>query len=84
MALSSLFGANPSDGDVLIVSENRPDGASFALGIFPNPTQVRVREYAEAEALALRWADERCVAVWFTDDGRTFKPAPARSEALSS
>ena len=76
--------AGPAHGD-LIIAKDTAEKKMFTLGVVPGPAQVRFQTHEQAVAAASAWASQRRVAIWFTENGKTFtvvrtkgKPTPSR------
>jgi hypothetical protein len=61
----------PVPGDVL-VAKDLAGGTGYNLSTVPNPPQLHYATHEGAVAQAIKWARREGVAVWFTEDGKTF------------
>lgn len=84
MKASSNSATGPAHGD-LIITKDTAEKKTFTVGVVPGPAQVRFQTYEQAVAAASTWALRRRVAIWLTEDGKTFtmvetkgKPPPSR------
>ena len=62
----------PANGDMLIVKDTDAKRTSYVLSVVPNPGQIRCQTYEQAVATVSQWASLRKVAIWFSENGRTF------------
>ena len=62
--------AAPREGDVVIARETR--GASYTIRAVPGIPQLSYATYEKAVLAATAWALHADVALWFTEDGKTF------------
>jgi len=62
---------SPRHGDVVITREPEREN-SCTISVVPGEPQVRCSTYEEALAFVTMWALRQPLAVWFTEDGRTF------------
>ena len=62
----------PAKGDIVISLDSSARNPSYALSVVPGPEQIRCQTYELALSAASRWAVQRRVSVWRTEDGRTF------------
>jgi hypothetical protein len=63
--------ASPQDGDLVIARDS--DGQNgYTLSTVPSTPQLRYATYEHAVAAATEWALRERVAIWFTEDGKTF------------
>ncbi len=62
--------ASPQKGDVIIAREN--GGIAYTITAVPGAPQLRYATYEHALAAATEWALRADVALWFTEDGKTF------------
>jgi len=62
--------ASPQEGDVIIAREK--GGMTYTISAVPGAPQLRYATYDHALAAATDWALRRDVALWFTEDGKTF------------
>ncbi|OFW18039.1 MAG: hypothetical protein A3H97_04095 [Acidobacteria bacterium RIFCSPLOWO2_02_FULL_65_29] len=60
-------------GDLLI-TRDRSERPGYAISTIPGPPQILHRTYDQALVIARAWAALHAVAIWFTDDGKSFKP----------
>jgi len=59
------MGDSPSNGDVLITTEN----GRHLLSVVPYPQRLSLSEYEAALQIAKRWAEANRVSVWRRYDG---------------
>jgi hypothetical protein len=75
---------SPAHGDVVIARDAKR-GNAYTISVVPGDPQVRYSTYEEALAEATKWALRQPLAIWFTEDGRTFTALePAHHRAPGS
>ena len=75
--------ALPQLGDVVITRETE-GGNAYTTSVVPGPPQVRHSTYEEAVSVATAWALREHVAIWLTEDDKTYTAlglAPQQSSA---
>ena len=70
--------ASPRNGDV-VIARVMHEGSACTVSTVPGAAQLRYATYERALATATEWALREHVAVWFTEDGRTFTALEAAS-----
>jgi len=81
MATSSPV--SPQPGDV-VIARDAARRNSYTISIVPEDPQIRYSTYEEALAAVTKLALRQPLAVWFTEDGKTFtalEPAGQRTPA---
>lgn len=61
---------SPREGDVVIAREK--GGAAYTIRAVPGTPQLSYATYGDAVLAATAWALRADVALWFTEDGKTF------------
>jgi hypothetical protein len=61
----------PRDGDI-VIARDQHDPTLYTLSVVPGTPQVRYASFEYAVAVAMEWALKTPVALWVTEDGRTF------------
>jgi hypothetical protein len=80
---SSSAGA-PAPGDLLITKDTS-ESETYTISIVPGPPQVRYGTYALAVSAASAWASQQGVAIWSTEDSKTFSAvAPKKGGATTA
>jgi hypothetical protein len=75
----------PADGDIAIARDQSSGRkVSFTLGVVPGPPQIRCCSYEQALIAARGSTKQRPAAIWFTEDGRTFRPVVVADQARAA
>jgi hypothetical protein len=62
--------ASPREGDLVIAREK--GGTGYTIRAVPGIPQLSYAKYEDAVLAATSWALRADVALWFTEDGKTF------------
>lgn len=72
--LQSISSATKLPKGDLLIARDRSERPGYTISTIPGPPQILHRTYDQALAIARAWAALHAVTIWFTDDGKSFKP----------